>query len=61
MCFTQQALATTVGVTRQAISAYENGTRKPHPHTAMMIAEALHLTTEQMWEMLYTQQARSNT
>ncbi|NLD87643.1 MAG: helix-turn-helix transcriptional regulator [Clostridiales bacterium] len=38
---TQQELSEAVGLTRQTISAYENGVAKPSPEKAKKIAEIL--------------------
>ncbi len=40
-CLNQSELASEVGVTRQAISAYEQGEKSPEPDTMMRIASAL--------------------
>lgn len=40
-CLNQSELAAAVGVTRQAISAYEQGEKSPEPDTMMRIANAL--------------------
>lgn len=40
-CLNQSELAVAVGVTRQAISAYEQGEKSPDPETMMRIAAAL--------------------
>jgi Zn-dependent peptidase ImmA (M78 family)/transcriptional regulator with XRE-family HTH domain len=40
-CLNQSELAAIVGVTRQAISAYEQGEKSPEPETLMRIAAAL--------------------
>jgi Zn-dependent peptidase ImmA (M78 family)/transcriptional regulator with XRE-family HTH domain len=41
VCLNQSELADAVGVTRQAISAYEQGEKSPEPETMMRIAAAL--------------------
>ncbi len=38
---TQVMLATEVGVTQRAISAYENGVRRPKPEVAQRLGEVL--------------------
>ncbi len=42
----QSALAEQIGVTRQAVSAYEKGTRQPSPAVIVNIAKALECTTD---------------
>ncbi len=52
--FSQEKLANAVGVKRLSIARYEAGTRRPTPEVARRIADVLHITTEQMWDMFYS-------
>lgn len=47
---TQRELANAVGVTPNAITQYESGTRKPDIVTLKKLAIALHCTTDQLLE-----------
>lgn len=47
---TQRELALAIGVTPNAISQYETGTRKPDIVTLKKLAAALHCTTDQLLE-----------
>lgn len=48
--FTQRELAEKLGITKAAISQYENGTRKPDIVMLKKIAAILNCTTDQLLE-----------
>lgn len=49
----QHELAIMAGVKQPLVSKIECGKARPSPEIAKRIANVLHLTTEQMWEMFY--------
>ena len=57
---TQDDLAENIGCSRENISRYESGTRRPRPEVAEKIGEVFGLTRSQLWEMFYAGKEQTN-
>ena len=58
--YTQESLATAIGVTQSSVASYESGARRPSTEVAKRIAKYFDLSIEQIWEMFYSPKERDH-